>query len=86
MSVHKRWYLSIGMVPVAPKSNKLVSEGDKKVSGFIDKPAALGLNRMETMYMPTLTEIITLVSLFESRNPRVQALFFHQAPGLDEPQ
>jgi hypothetical protein len=36
--------------------------------------------------MTTLIEMINFVSLFESRNPRVQALFFHQALGLAEPQ
>ncbi len=70
------------MVPVAPKSNKLVSDGDKKVSGFNDKPAARGLNKIEMMYITTLTAMRNLTNRFESRNPRVQALFFHQEPGL----
>ena len=47
----------MGTVPVAPNSNKLVSEGDRKVSGFIDKPVARGLNNMDIIYIPTLTAI-----------------------------
>ena len=52
----------MGTVPVAPKSNKLVSEGDRKVSGFIDKPVALGLNNMEMRYIPTLTAMTILTN------------------------
>ena len=76
----------MGMVPVAPNSIRLASEGDKKVRGFMERPACLGLNKMEMMYIPTLIEIIDLTSRFESRNPRVQGLFFHQEPGLADPQ
>jgi hypothetical protein len=47
----------MGTVPVAPNSNRLVFEGDRKVSGFKDKPVALGLNNMAIIYMPTLTVI-----------------------------
>jgi hypothetical protein len=74
------------MVPVAPNSNKLVSEGDKKVRGFKERPVALGLNKMEMIYIPTLIEISNLTIRFESRNPRVHGLFFHQEPGLADPQ
>ncbi len=52
----------MGTVPVAPKNNKLVSEGDRKVSGFKDKPVALGLNNMEMRYIPTLTAMITFTN------------------------
>ena len=48
----------MGTVPVAPNRNRLISEGDRKVSGFKDKPVALGLNNMEMRYMPTLTAMI----------------------------
>ena len=51
----------MGTVPVAPKSNILVSDGDQKVSGFKDKLVARGLNNSETIYMPTfaMMSIIT---------------------------
>jgi hypothetical protein len=52
----------MGIVPVAPKRSKLLSEGDKKVSGFRVSPAALGFSRMEMMYMTTLREMINLMS------------------------
>ena len=48
----------MGTVPVAPIMNRLVSEGDRKVSGFIDSPVARGLSNMEMRYMPTLTAMI----------------------------
>jgi hypothetical protein len=44
----------MGTVPVAPNSNRLVFEGDRKVSGFRDSPVALGLNNMAIIYMPIL--------------------------------
>jgi len=47
----------MGTVPVAPNSNRLVLEGDRKVNGFKDKPVPPGLNNIETIYMPTLTAI-----------------------------
>jgi len=47
----------MGTVPVAPKRNKLLSEGDKKVSGFKDSPVPLGLNNIDIIYMPTLIAI-----------------------------
>lgn len=51
----------MGTVPVAPKSNILVSEGDKKVSGFKDRLVVRGLNKSEMIYMPTfaMMSIIT---------------------------
>jgi len=52
----------MGTVPVAPKRNKLVSEGDRKVSGFKDKPVAPGLNNIEMIYMPTLTAMSVLTN------------------------
>ncbi len=52
----------MGTVPVAPNSNRLVSEGDRKVSGFIDNPVARGLNNMEMRYIPTLTAMITFTN------------------------
>ena len=71
----------MGTVPVAPRSNRLVSEGDRKVSGFKDKPVALGLNNMVIIYMPTFTAISDLTNWSGSRNTRPQGLFFHQDPG-----
>jgi hypothetical protein len=47
----------MGTVPVAPNTNKLVSEGDKKVSGFKDNPVPLGLNNIDIIYMPTFAAI-----------------------------
>lgn len=76
----------MGTVPVAPKSIKLVSEGDRKVSGFKDKLACLGFNKMERMYMPTFIAMINLMNLVGSRNPRVQALFFQKEAGFAVPQ
>jgi hypothetical protein len=52
----------MGTVPVAPNNNILVSEGDRKVSGFKDRPVALGLNSIEIIYMPTLTMISNLMN------------------------
>ena len=74
------------MVPVAPSRNKLLSEGDRKVSGFMDRPVPLGLNRMDIIYIPTLMAMIYLTNCPGSRNPRVQALFLYQDPGLRVPQ
>ena len=42
----------MGTVPVAPNSNRLVFEGDRKVSGFRDSPVARGLNNMVIIYIP----------------------------------
>jgi hypothetical protein len=52
----------MGTVPVAPNSNRLASEGDRKVSGFRDNPAALGFNNMAIIYMPTLIAIRILTN------------------------
>jgi hypothetical protein len=52
----------MGTVPVAPNSNRLVLEGDRKVSGFRDNPVALGLNNMAIIYMPTLIMIRILTN------------------------
>jgi hypothetical protein len=76
----------MGTVPVAPNMNRLESEGDRKVSGFIDKPVARGLNNMEMRYIPTLTAMITFTNRSESLSPRVQVLFFHQELGFFVPQ
>ena len=72
----------MGTVPVAPNNSRIGPEGDRKVSGFRDKPVALGSTQMERRYMPTLIEMINLTNLFGSRNPRVQRLFFHNEAGL----
>jgi hypothetical protein len=52
----------MGTVPVAPNRNRLVSEGDRKVSGFKDKPVAPGLNNIEIRYMPTLAAISVFIN------------------------
>jgi hypothetical protein len=72
----------MGTVPVAPNNSRIGPEGDRKMSGFSDKPVALGSNKMERMYMPTLIEMINLTNLFGSRNTRLQTLFFHNEAGL----
>ena len=48
----------MGTVPVAPKSIKLVSEGDRNVNGFNAKSADLGLINMEMMYTTALVAMI----------------------------
>jgi hypothetical protein len=52
----------MGTVPVAPNSIRLVSEGERKVSGFIDKPVARGLNNIEIIYMPIFAAISVLTN------------------------
>ena len=76
----------MGTVPVAPNNSRIGPEGDRKISGFRDKPVDLGSNKMERIYMTTLIVMINLINLPGSRNPRVNALFFHNEAGLDKPQ
>ena len=52
----------MGTVPVAPRMNILVSEGDKNVSGFNVRPVALGLNNIEIIYMPILMAMRVLTN------------------------
>ena len=51
----------MGTNPVAPSNLMLESAGERKVSGLGDNPAALGLNKMDRMYIATLTAMITLI-------------------------
>jgi len=44
----------MGIVPVAPKSKRLLFAGDKKEKGFSEKPVDQGLSRREITYMPRL--------------------------------
>jgi hypothetical protein len=44
----------MGIVPVAPRSKRLLFAGDKKYKGFNEKPDDKGLSRREITYMPRL--------------------------------
>jgi hypothetical protein len=76
----------MGMLPVPPSRNRLLSEGERKVRGFPDRAAPLGLNSMEIMYIPMLMAIMYFTNCPGSRNPAVQGLFLYQDPGLEVPQ
>ena len=71
---------------MAPNNLRIESEGDRNTSGCKVKPVDLGSNRIERMYIPTLIEMINLINLLGSRNPRVQTLFFNNEAGLVIPQ
>jgi len=47
--VHQRLNSAMGMVPVAPRRKRLLPPGDRKVSGFADRPTAEELKRIERM-------------------------------------
>ncbi len=53
----------MGMVPVAPNSNKELSEGANNVNGFVDKPTEMGLSIMEITNNTTLVYVIVLIML-----------------------
>ena len=46
---------------MAPSDSRLEPAGERKVSGLGDKPAALGLNKMERTYIPALIAMIALI-------------------------
>jgi hypothetical protein len=44
----------MGIMPVAPRSNRLLLPGDRKSSGFMDNPVEVGLMTTDRMNMAAL--------------------------------
>jgi hypothetical protein len=45
----------MGIVPVAPRKNKLCLEGERNRKGSREKPTERGFKRRETTYIPMFT-------------------------------
>jgi hypothetical protein len=45
----------MGMVPVAPKSTRLLFEGERRENGFNEKLDDQGLRSKQSTYMPRFT-------------------------------
>jgi hypothetical protein len=84
--VHHRPYPAIGMVPVAPRRKRLLSEGDKKVSGLADSPRADGLEIIDIRYSAQLTYIMSLTISEEATENLLSKRVFNGEPGFDRPQ
>jgi hypothetical protein len=84
--VHHRPYPAMGMVPVAPRRKRLLSEGDKKVSGLADRPRADGLERIDMIYNAQLTYIMSLTASAEAAENLLNKWAFNGEPGFDRLQ
>ena len=76
----------MGIVPVDPSNNREPFDGERNINGLADKPILVGFIRREMRYIPTLAEIMVLISRSLCKRPRVIGIFFHRDPGLDSPQ
>jgi hypothetical protein len=76
----------MGMVPVAPRRKRLLSEGDKKVSGLADRPRADGLKTIDRRYKAQLTYIMSLTAFIEAAENLPNKWVFNDEPGFDRPQ
>jgi hypothetical protein len=84
--VHHRPYPAMGMVPVAPRRKRLLSEGAKKVSGLADRPRVDGLAIIDMRYKAQLTYIMSLTTSLEAAENLLNKLAFNGEPGFDSPQ
>jgi hypothetical protein len=71
----------MGTVPVAPRRNRVRSSGERKEKGFEERAVGQDPRRSEIAYIAAFAPMMALMSRPSLRNPRVHALFFHQAPG-----
>jgi hypothetical protein len=76
----------MGIVPVDPSNNRDLFEGDRKTSGFEDKPSCVGFIKSEIQYIPTFAYITVLIMWSAVNRLIVVGRFFHQVPGFDTPQ
>ena len=86
MRVHHRPYPAMGMVPVAPRRKRLLSEGDKKVRGFADRPRAEGLEIIDMMYNAQLIYTMSLTISVEAAENLLNKWAFNGEPGFDRLQ
>ena len=84
--VHHRPYPAMGMVPVAPRRKRLLSDGDKKVSGLADRPRADGLEIIDRRYKAQLTYIMSLTAFIEAAEILLKKWAFNGEPGFDRLQ
>jgi hypothetical protein len=84
--VHHRPYPAMGMVPVAPRRKRLLSDGDKKVSGLADRPRADGLEIIDMIYKAQLTYIMSLTISVEAAENLLNKCTFNGEPGFDRLQ
>ncbi|MGZ3647678.1 MAG: hypothetical protein ACXU9G_01460 [Syntrophales bacterium] len=84
--VHHRPYPAMGMVPVAPRRKRLLSEGDRKVSGLADRPRVDGLEIIDRRYRAQLTYIMSLTTSVEAVENLLNKLAFNSEPGFFKPQ
>ncbi len=52
----------MGMLPVAPRSSRLLSPGERKLNGFMENPVEVGFIRSDMTNMATLMYMIFLMS------------------------
>jgi hypothetical protein len=76
----------MGMVPVAPRRKRLLSEGDKKVSGLADRPRVDGLEITDIIYKAQLTYIMSLTASIDAAENLLNKWAFNSEPGFDSPQ
>jgi len=76
----------MGMVPVAPRKKRLLSEGDKNVSGLADRPRVDGLEIIDIKYKAQLTYIMSLIASVDAAENLLNKWAFNSEPGLDSPQ
>jgi hypothetical protein len=84
--VHHRPYPAIGMVPVAPRRKRLLSDGDRKVRGFADRPRADGLKIIDRRYKAPLTYIMSLMAFIDAAENLLNNCVFNSEPGFERPQ
>ena len=76
----------MGMVPVAPRRKRLLSEGDKNVSGFADRPRVDGLEITDIKYKAQLTYIMSLTASIDAAENLLSKWILNSEPGFDSPQ
>lgn len=84
--VHHLPYPTMGIVPVAPRRKRLLSEGAKKVSGLADRPRVDGLKTIDSRYKTPLTNIMSLTAPVEAAENLLNKCVFNGEPGFDRPQ
>jgi hypothetical protein len=84
--VHQRWNRSIGRVPVAPRSNRILFDGARKRSGFAEVESTELLRKTEMIKKTAFTIMIDLIMLYASKARKFSTVVFHHDPGREIPQ
>ena len=74
------------MVPVAPRTNRILFDGARKRSGFPEVESPELLSKTEIAKKTAFTIMIDLIMFCASKDKRFSMVVFHHEPGREMPQ